>query len=62
MTGDNDDQYLPKRAVAQRYHVSAKTIERWTKAEKIAAPAFERNGRSYWSLRRLQECDQKGAA
>jgi predicted DNA-binding transcriptional regulator AlpA len=51
-------QKLPTSAVAQRYNVSSRTIERWTEKASLSFPQpMIVNSRKYWSERELDAWD-----
>lgn len=49
------DKFLPKRAVANRYGVTTRTIDRWRFDEKLGfpAPVFSVNDRGFWAEEEL---------
>jgi hypothetical protein len=54
------EQHLPTAAVARRYHVTIRTIDRWTEDPDLGFPKpAVMNRRKYWSLRELADYDRR---
>ena len=52
------DRRVPTAAVAARYGVTVRSVERWLERPDLNFPRPEYiNGRRYWSLNRLREWD-----
>ena len=54
-------RFLKKRAVAARYAVSVRTVDRWVAAKTLPGPAFEINGIPYWPESVLNRRDRARA-
>ena len=50
-------KYLPAGAVADRYGVSDRTIDRWVEASVLPKPVYI-NGRRYWDADELGQRDE----
>ena len=55
-------KFAPKTAVATRYTVSTKTVDRWVKRGILPPPALAINNRKYWDEAALDERDRGRAA
>jgi hypothetical protein len=58
---ENDDRYLSRRAQAERYNSSVRTIERWGEAGELPAE-YELGGRKFRRLSDLQNWERERAA
>ena len=57
------DQYLPRKAVRERYGISAMTLWRWERDVRLRFPKpIQINGRLYQSLNALEEWERSRAA
>jgi predicted DNA-binding transcriptional regulator AlpA len=57
------DQYLPRKAVRERYGISAMTLWRWERDVRLRFPKpIVINGRLYQSLSALEEWERCRAA
>jgi DNA-binding transcriptional MerR regulator len=50
---------IPARAVARRYGVCLRSIDRWLKKGVIPKPTRTVNGRRYWRLDTLETADRQ---
>ncbi len=49
---------VPARAVASRYGISLRSVDRWLAKEVLPAPDRIVNGRRYWLLASLERADR----
>jgi predicted DNA-binding transcriptional regulator AlpA len=57
------DQYLPRKAVRERYGISAMTLWRWERDARLRFPKpIQINGRLYQSLGALEEWERSRTA
>ena len=48
---------LPARAIAERYGVTTRTIDRWVLSGALPEPAFKINGVRYWDQADVEAFD-----
>jgi hypothetical protein len=51
------NQKLPARAIAERYGVTTRTIDRWILSGALPQPAFKINGVRYWDQADVEAFD-----
>jgi hypothetical protein len=54
-------KFISKRAVAERYDVTPRTVDRWTQAKILPAPDLTINHRRYWREAGLDQYDRRCA-
>jgi hypothetical protein len=52
-------KFVGKRAVAVRYDVVTRTIDRWVKAKVLPPPDLTINHRPYWNEAKLDQHDRQ---
>ncbi len=58
-TSASDRRFFPKRAVARRYGVTTRTVDRWKKQNVIPPPDLTINNRHYWYEAALDRHDRQ---
>ena len=62
LDSENDDRRLPATAVAARYGVVPRSIDRWLSRPELEFPRPDNvNGRRYWWLSQLRHWDRSRA-
>ena len=58
-TSASDRRFFPKRAVARRYGVTTRTVDRWKKQNVIPQPDLTINNRHFWCEDELDRHDRQ---
>ena len=61
-TSASDRRFFPKRAVARRYGVTTRTVDRWKKQKVIPPPDLTINNRQFWDEATLDRNDRERVA
>lgn len=59
---DGPSKYLTTAELADRYHISTKTLYRWERDEKLSFPkSIKLNGRNLYPVEQIQEWERRRA-
>jgi hypothetical protein len=59
MSDQNDDDYLTKRLLAQRYKRATRTIERWTEEGVLPEPDLVVRKQPYWRRESIERHERE---
>jgi|GraSoiStandDraft_41_1057321.scaffolds.fasta_scaffold82845_2 hypothetical protein len=59
MSDQNEDDFLTKRLLAERYKKNPKTIERWTASGVLPAPDMVVAKQPYWKRQTIENSERE---